>query len=135
MTIQFLRVGGGGGGGLRAEHVDIPVPFRSWRRRRASRFSPRTGLASSSMDRSYVGDGAFDRVSRTFPGVKKKCGVRQPVRRSPARFFSHLAGSSRTPAHGVQAACGDGQGDFFQDGDEEEEEEELEMFDESIDPV
>ena len=27
----------------------------------------------------------------------------------------------------------DGQGDFFQDGDEEEEEEELEMFDESID--
>ena len=24
---------------------------------------------------------------RTFPGVKKMCGVRQPVRRSPARLF------------------------------------------------
>ena len=35
--------------------------------------------------------------------------------------------------HGTLPVEDDGQGDFFQDGDEGEEEEELEMFDESID--
>ena len=45
--------------------------------------------------------GAFDVVFSHFSRSEKKCGVRQPVRRSPARFFFHVAESSRTPAHGV----------------------------------
>ena len=55
---------------------------------------------------------------------------------SPGRVVAHSASSwSPSPAaygHGTLPVEDDGQGDFFQDGDEGEEEE-LEMLDESID--
>ena len=96
--------------------------------------------STASSSRSHAAKVAFDGVFRTFPGVKK---VRGPPASAEItrQVIIHLAGSSRTPAHGVRrlmamALClvrTMARGDFFQDGDEEEEEEELEMFDESID--
>ena len=91
-----------------AEHVDIQVPQNRGANNGLHGYRPGQGSsASSSMDRSYVAEGAFDGFFRTFPGVKKKCGVRQPVRRSPARFFS----PSSVVAHSSSwspAACGHG---------------------------
>ena len=136
------RRGGGGLQSLRpgqnstalggAEPVDIPVPSGRGAEGGLQGFRLGQGSsASSSMDRSYVGDGAFDRGFRTFPGVKKSAEVAGQV---SARVRPHSR--SWTPAaygHGTLLGEDDGQGDFFQDGDEEEEEEELEIFDESID--
>ena len=111
-----------------AELVDIPVP--SGRGAGLHEFSPGQGSRASSSC-SRAAEVAFDGVFRTFPGVKKSAEVAGQV---SARVPPHS--SSWTPAaygHGTLPGGACGQGDFFQDGDEEEEEEELEMFDESID--
>ena len=67
-------------------------------------------------------------------GSASQCGDHPLGYFSPSGVVAHS--SSWSPAahgHGTLPGEDDGQGDFFQDGDEEEEEEELEMFDESVD--
>ena len=58
-----------------ADHGDIPVPLGRGAGRCLHAFSPGQGSsASSSMDRSFVAEGAFDGFFRTFAGVKKVRG-------------------------------------------------------------
>ena len=108
--------------------MDFPVPHGRGRLGGGSLqgFSPRQGSRASS-SRSRAAEVAFDGVFRTFPGVKKSAGSASQCGDHPLGYFS--------PRGVVAPGEDDGQGDFFQDGDEEEEEEELEMFDESIDRI
>ena len=67
-------------------------------------------------------------------GSASQCGDHPAVYFSPAGVVAHS--SSWSPAaygHCTLPVEDDGQGNFFQDGDEGGEEEDLEMFDESID--
>ena len=152
LILQFLMIVAVGSGGEAfsqeqnstafrgAEHVDIPVPsgrgagggLQGFRRGQGS-------SASSSTDRSYVGDGAFDGFSH-FSQSEKSAGSASQCGDHPLGYFSPggvvAHSSSWSPVacgHGTLPGEDFGQGDFFQDGDEEEEEEELQMFDESID--
>ena len=125
-----------------ADHGDIPVPPGRGAGGCLHAFSPGQGSsASSSMDRSYVAEGALDGFFSHFCRSEKSAWSASQCGDHPLGYFS-LGGvvahsSSWSPAacgHGTLPVEDDGQGDFFQDGDEEEEEEEaLEMFDESID--
>ena len=115
-----------------AVHVDIPVPSGRGRRGRSSRFSPRTGFISF-----FIKWIALTLVMELLMGFllsASQCGDHPQGYFSTCGVIAHS--SSWSPAaygHGTLPGEDDGQGDFFQDGDEEEEEEELEMFDESID--
>ena len=108
----------GGGGGLQslrpgqdstafggAEHVDNPVPQGRGGGRGLHGLRPGQGSsasASSSMDRSYVAEGAFDGFFRTFPSVKESAGSASQCGDHPLGYFSPSAivahSSSWTPA-------------------------------------
>ena len=85
-----------------AEHFDIPVPQGRGGGGGLHGLRPGQGSsASSSMDRSYVAEGAFDGVFRTFPGVKKSAGSASQCGDHPLGYFS-TSESPRTGAHGVR---------------------------------
>ena len=136
--LQGLRPGQDSTAFCGAELVDIPVPSGRGAGGGLHEFSPGQGSRASSSC-SRAAEVAFDGGFRTFPGVKKSPGSASQCGDHPLGYFSPSGvvahSSSWSPAvcgHGTLLGEDDGQGDFFQDGDEEEEEE-LEMFDESID--
>ena len=85
--LQSLRPGQDSTAFGGAKHVGTPVPHGRGGGGGLRGLRPGQGSsASSSMNRSYVAEGAFVGFSH-FSQSEQKCRVRQPVRRSPAGLF------------------------------------------------